>query len=99
MSFADLQREIAAETMAALSNAAVAERDGGRPSFLARLATRDRDAFDVATVGTHTLRYLAGVESPLIKGDEITIAGTRYRVIDRPQRLNAYELTADLAIV
>ena len=98
MSFADLQREIAAETMAALSNATV-ERDGGRPSFPARLATRDREAFEVATVGTHTLRYLAGVESPLVKGDEITIAGTRYRVIDRPQRLNAYELTADLAIV
>ena len=77
---------------------AVVERDVG-PAFTARLDVRDRDAFEVATVGTHTLRYLAGIDTPLVKGDEITIAGVIYRVIDRPQRLNAHELTADLAIV
>lgn len=93
---AELEARMHAVTAERLANASV-EREAA-PAFLARLSVRDRDAFDVATVGTHTLRYLAGVESPLVKGDEITIAGTRYRVIDRPQRLNAHELTADLAI-
>ena len=95
---AELEARMHAAAAERLANALV-ERDGGRPNFTARLATRDRDAFDVATVGTHTLRYLAGIESPLVKGDEITIAGVRYCVVDRPQRLNAHELTAGLAVV
>ncbi len=96
--FADLQRDIAEQTQHALANASV-ER-AGEAAFAARLATRDRDAFDgSASVGTHTLRYLASVQPALGRGDELTIAGKLYRVVDRPQRLNAYEFTADLAVV
>ena len=92
--FAELQRDIAIETQSALANVAVL-RTGERPGFNARLATRDRDAFDVAIVATHTLRYLDQVPA-LGKGEELDIGGIRFRVIDPPRRLNPYEMTAEL---
>lgn len=92
--FAELQREIAIETQSALANVEVL-RAGGRPGFNARLATRDRDAFDVAIVATHTLRYLDQIPA-LGKGEELDIGGIRFRVIDPPRRFNAYEMTVEL---
>lgn len=92
--FAELQREIAAETMAALANVEVA-RSAGAPGFVGRLTTRDRDAFDVAVVGSHTLRYLDQTP-PLAKGEVLTIGPASYRVIDPPHRLTAHELTVEL---
>lgn len=91
---AELEARMHEVTAERLANAIV-ERGDGRDSFTARLVTRDRDAFDVAIVATHTLRYLD--QSPaLAKGEALAIGGVNYRVIDPPRRLNPYEMTAEL---
>lgn len=92
--FADLQREIAEQTQAALANVQVV-RAAGKPPFNARLSIADRDAFQVAIVATHTLRYLDQAP-PLRKDEVLDIGGINFKVIDPPRRLNAHEMTAEL---
>lgn len=92
--FADLQREIAEQTQAALANVHVV-RAAGKLAFDARLSIADRDAFQAAIVATHTLRYLE--QSPVLRKDEVLeISGSNFKVIDPPRRFNAYEMTAEL---
>lgn len=94
MNFADIQREIADKTQAALCNVRV-ERANGSLAFAARHSLADRDAFGVAIVATHTLRYL-DQSPPLAKGELLNIDGVAYRVIEPPRRLNAFEWAAEL---
>ncbi len=91
---AELEARMHAVASERLANVVVA-REEGRADFTARLATRDRDAFDVAITATHTLRYLDQVPA-LGKGEALAIGGVNYRVIEPPRRLNPCEMTAEL---
>lgn len=67
--------------------------EGG--AFVGVFAETDRSAFDSAIVGEHALRYLAA-DADLAPGDVLEIDGQSYQVADTPQRLNRWEMLAQL---
>ena len=70
----------------------LASSSGG--DFAALMRSADREAWDAAQIGTHTLRYLNTTQ--LAANDLLTIAADTYKVVGQPKRINGSEYLADL---
>lgn len=95
--FADIESNIATDSMAMLANVVVTKASGAQ--FMAEFDAADRDVFDgVAQVGDYTLRYLLA-DATLAVGDVLTINGQAYRVPTDPERVSQDEAVARLVEV